>query len=133
MPNLGELVQSQIRIEQAKNRVLFEERLAGFMERAQAIIDTHMATSFPDAHYVVKLSVEGGTKYLKIVRREFMKDNPAQSYRQGASVHAFVNTTNGDVLKPATWKAPAKHARGNIFDGSYGCASMGPYGPAYLR
>jgi hypothetical protein len=35
----------------------------------------------------------------------------------------------GDLLKPATWKAPAKHARGNIIDGS---ARFGVYGPEYL-
>lgn len=35
----------------------------------------------------------------------------------------------GDLLKPATWKAPAKHARGNIIDGT---ARFGVYGPEYL-
>lgn len=35
----------------------------------------------------------------------------------------------GDLLKPATWKAPAKHARGNIVDGS---AKYGVHGPSYL-
>ena len=35
----------------------------------------------------------------------------------------------GDLLKAATWKAPAKHARGNIIDGT---AKYGVYGPEYL-
>lgn len=35
----------------------------------------------------------------------------------------------GDLLKPASWKAPAKHARGNILDGT---ARYGIYGPEYL-
>ena len=35
----------------------------------------------------------------------------------------------GDLLKPATWKAPAKHARGNIIDGT---ARYSTYGPEYL-
>jgi len=35
----------------------------------------------------------------------------------------------GDLLKAATWKAPAKHARGNIIDGT---AKYGMYGPDYL-
>jgi hypothetical protein len=35
----------------------------------------------------------------------------------------------GDLLKPATWKAPAKHSRGNIIDGT---AKYGVYGPSYL-
>ena len=51
----------------------------------------------------------------------------------GSSAWAFVDIKTGDVLKPASWKAPAKHARGNIFDKSNGLGSIGPYGPAYLR
>ena len=35
----------------------------------------------------------------------------------------------GDLLKAATWKAPAKHARGNIIDGT---ARYSTYGPEYL-
>jgi hypothetical protein len=35
----------------------------------------------------------------------------------------------GDLLKAASWKAPAKHARGNILDGT---ARYGVYGPEYL-
>ena len=37
------------------------------------------------------------------------------------------------VLLPASWKAPAKHARGNIFDDDNGLRTMGPYGPGYIR
>ena len=36
----------------------------------------------------------------------------------------------GDLLKPASWKAPAKHARGNIIDGT---AKWGVYGPEYIQ
>jgi hypothetical protein len=36
----------------------------------------------------------------------------------------------GDLLKPATYKAPAKHARGNIIDGT---AKYGVYGPDYIK
>jgi hypothetical protein len=32
----------------------------------------------------------------------------------------------GDLLKPATWKAPAKHARGNIIDGTARYTTSGP-------
>ena len=68
-------------------------------------------------------SVEPGSRYLKIV-----KDNGTQRM-----VFSFVDKKNGDVLKPASWRAPAKHARGNIFDAKNGLGSIGPYGPAYLR
>jgi hypothetical protein len=32
------------------------------------------------------------------------------------SVHAFYDIKNGDVLKAAGWKAPAKHVRFNLLD-----------------
>jgi hypothetical protein len=46
--------------------------------------------------------------------------------------YGFIDLKNGDLLKSASWKAPAMHARGNIFnqDMLSGC---GPYGMAYLK
>jgi hypothetical protein len=38
----------------------------------------------------------------------------------------------GDIMKPANWNAPAKHARGNVFL-SYTWGSAGKYGMEYLR
>ena len=48
-------------------------------------------------------------------------------------IHSFIDTQTGDVLKPATWKAPAKHPRGNIFDEWNGLKYVNHYGPQYLR
>lgn len=61
-----------------------------------------------------------GKKYIRVVEN-------------GGSAFLFVDRTTGDVLKPASWKAPAKHARGNIFDQTKGLGQIGMYGPAYLR
>lgn len=46
------------------------------------------------------------------------------------SAFCFVDLSNGDILKSAGWKAPAKGARGNIKNGA---ADVGPYGAAYKR
>jgi hypothetical protein len=58
---------------------------------------------------------------------------------QGTSCWGFISRVDGDLkgspikkgdlLKAATWKAPAKHSRGNIMDGT---ARYGVYGPEYL-
>ena len=64
-----------------------------------------------------------GTRYMKVICET----------SGSASVHCFVDKKNGDVLLPHNWKAPAKHARGNIFDSKNGLGSMGEFGPAYLR
>lgn len=66
-----------------------------------------------------EFSFKKGRKYVKVIYNN--------------SVHSFVDMKSGDVLKPASWKAPAKKARGNIYDDNYGLGSMGPHGPAYLR
>ena len=60
-----------------------------------------------------------GSRYIKIIR--------------GGSVHCFIDRTNGDVLKAASWSAPAKHARGNIWKDDNGLGCMGEYGASYLR
>ena len=49
------------------------------------------------------------------------------------SVHSFVNRESGDVFKPASWNAPAKHARGNINSEQNGAEALSEYGIRYLR
>ena len=52
-----------------------------------------------------KFYIESGRKYHKIV----METNG-----QSRSVHAFVDKKTGEVYKPASFKAPAKHVRFNL-------------------
>ena len=49
-----------------------------------------------------------GKKYLKVTREEY---NEKTGYWNDTTVHAFVDKKTGDVFKPASWKAPAKHIR----------------------
>jgi len=68
------------------------------------------------------------------------KGNKFIKMMHGSSVWGFVSMVDGnhlgvpikkgDLMKPASWKAPAKHSRGNIFDGT---ATYGMYGPNYLK
>lgn len=67
--------------------------------------------------------VNFGRRYARIVSY-----NGVQRHAYG-----FVNLENGDVLKSASWKTPAKHARGNIFNDDNGAGAIGPYGVNYLR
>tara|TARA_Y100000768_G_scaffold383328_1_gene365267 strand:- start:1163 stop:1477 length:315 start_codon:yes stop_codon:yes gene_type:complete len=72
------------------------------------------------------LSVSKGKKYMKIIDE--------------GSVWGFVSmwegvykgslVCKGDLLKAASWNSPAKHSRGNIFDGS---DSWNFFGPNYLN
>jgi len=52
-----------------------------------------------------------GKKYYKVTREEY---DEKTGYWRDTTVHAFVGLTQenlGDVFKPASWKAPAKHVR----------------------
>ena len=57
--------------------------------------------------------VYSGKKYYKIVQQQFETWEGSKYYGQyrDASVHAFVNKKTGQVFKPASWQAPAKHVR----------------------
>ena len=50
------------------------------------------------SHDPCKFSITTGRKYHKILDRK-------------GSVHAFVNKQTGELYKPASWNAPAKHVR----------------------
>ena len=52
-----------------------------------------------------------GKKYYKVTREEY---DEKTGYWRDTTVHAFGGLTKenlGDVFKPASWKAPAKHVR----------------------
>jgi hypothetical protein len=55
--------------------------------------------------YKKVFQVEGGRKFDKITYR---------CYGQ-TSVFCFIDKATGDILKSASWRAPAKGARGSIF------------------
>lgn len=96
----------------------FDTRFNVFFLGCIDINHEYMSHSFPNQKKD-EFSFKKGRRYMKVIR--------------DGSVHCFVDTKNGDVLKAASWSAPAKHARGNIFDTKNGLSWMGEYGPAYLR
>jgi len=55
---------------------------------------------------------EEGARYIKFLRQ----DRSLEGELGSKSVHTFIDKTNGDILKAATYKAPAKNGvRGNLF------------------
>ena len=62
---------------------------------------------------LMKFKVYSGKKYYKIVQQEFETWEGSKYYGKyrDASVHAFVDKKPGQVFKPASWAAPAKHVR----------------------
>lgn len=92
-----------------------------WLAAAQAVSDAYTAKNFSDLRNDV-LSIEPGRKYAKVVRESY------------GSRHAFcfIDLATGDILKAASWRAPAKHPRGNIFAPNP-TAGIGSYGADYLR
>jgi len=59
---------------------------------------------------LTKFVIKTGRKYYKIMQHEFDTFQDRNEYREG-SVHAFVDKNTGEVFKPASYNAPAKHVR----------------------
>jgi len=79
----------------------------------------------------VTFSVDGGTKYIKVksfesrINTEYNDDGTTTKtlvHDTRGSIHCFVESTTGDIYKPATWRAPYNKGkncvRGNIYDAS---------------
>ena len=100
----------------------FATALTSFVALAQAKIDAGY-TSLPEYHPTLSIGPRG-RRYARIVRTDGGTSR---------SVHCFVDRTNGNVLKAAGWKGPAKHARGNIFNADGGSSGVSQYGGTYLN
>lgn len=71
----------------------------------------------------VYFSAEAGKKYIRIV----------ESYHGSRSVYCFLDM-EGNIYKSATWKAPAKHVRGSLFDKDFSLnIGLDTYGARYLK
>jgi hypothetical protein len=91
------------------NNDYFNRSLSDWLNRVQTIINKERNA---------KVSIcPSGRKYTKIV------DNNG--------VFCFIDNSNGDVLMAASWRSPAKHARGNIYH--IGQEGVNAYGANYLK
>jgi len=97
----------------------FGDRFDEFMVRINNFLK---ADVYPNR----KITFTTGGKYIKVIDDKYGDG-------ESCSVYAFIDKSSGDLLKPASWKAPAKHARSNIFNEDYGMSACGYYGVAYLR
>ena len=54
-----------------------------------------------------------------ITGKKFAKIAVGYVSNEGRSVYCFIDLSNGDILKAAGWKSPAKGKRGSIFNEGY--------------
>jgi hypothetical protein len=82
-----------------------ESALIAYVVRLQEAISADFAANYPNVP-VTALSIAPGRRYAKIV---------ATDSSGSRSARCFVDVTTGDILKAASWSAPAKNfARGNV-------------------
>ena len=61
-------------------------------------LEANYNSRYPDSSSPVKFETSVGRKYIKILQ-------------VNGGVHAFIDKKTGEVYKPASWRAPAKHVR----------------------
>ena len=83
-------------VEQLYQRSIPEMVLDWTKELVKRLQEDYDSNNYTSDRY--KFEIETGRKYHKI-------------YAKNQGVHAFVNKTTGEVFKPASYKAPAKHVR----------------------
>jgi hypothetical protein len=115
-----------------KTRAEFEEALENFRATAEAVVREHFVRNdytFAKPNVVI---LSRGRKYVKLARTE--SDPETGENRGQTMVHCFVEIETGSIFKPASYKAPAKHARGCIYTSDHGRESMSPEGHIhYMR
>jgi len=84
----------------------FPENTKYYQEQLNAILD--------GTANLYKFDYSVGKKYIKVFNLQYSEAcdyyNRPAGYRQG-SVTAFIDRSTGEVYKPASWRAPAKHVR----------------------
>ena len=97
----------------------FDEALDNFVNVVQQMINDHYRNDLPNLK-TPTITVDRGNRYTKIVvNGEHQK-----------RVYCFIDK-NGDILKSASWRAPAKGVRGNIYVPSADAITL--YGARYDR
>ena len=124
------------------NRVT-EQEMTELLERIQHLMDGSVNVNCNYGQYKVRLrggQINPKAKYIAI---DSFTQGPDGVSESGNGVFCFVaaednhskavgTVKKGDILKCATYKAPAKHARGSIYDDHKGMKGMAWTGPHYL-
>lgn len=100
----------------------FDMRLAKYMEVVHGLNQQYYKDFgfTEDVCGSIAVSAKDGSKLTKVM--------------VGKRIHTFIDQSNGDILKAATWKAPAKNGvRGNIFSLDCGASVITHFGARYLK
>jgi hypothetical protein len=111
--------------EKSEKYVKTNSAVRSFVEKVEKLRLDYYTASLPSLP-IAPIKVDVGNKFIRL-----WADNSCWGFisrvdgmLKGAPIR------KGDLLKPATFKSPAKHSRGNIMDGT---AQYGVYSPSYMK
>lgn len=104
------------------NALSFESAMERFLDHAQSLVSDSEGPSYPDNCRTILVAEKGGRKYVRIIRT-----NEEGTRR---SAYCFIRKEDGAILKPASWKGPAKGVRGSIY--AEQITGVTPYGCVYF-
>ncbi len=96
-----------------------------FIEVVQADQQKYYQTRFPSLN-VPAISLEFGSKFIRVVLTDIGSNHSSR-------VFCFIEKATGNVLKSATYKAPAKGVRGNILAHDPSKYGVNTYGANYFQ
>ena len=91
----------------SKNGLSFNDAMDNLLLQIQVAYDNWSKFNTK----TLDLTLKPGRKFIKVVEGNRVWGFVAKV----DGVHKGVPMLKGDILKAATWRAPAKHSRGNIF------------------
>lgn len=103
------------------------DQLENFRFTLESAFCKNKEKSNPEGKCIPFVKLEMGKKNCRVVKGEIHGSQECHT-----SAYCFIDLANGDILKPASYKAPAKGKRGNILEANP-LSCCGPYGIKYLR
>lgn len=111
----------------------FQTALSTFIARWQGMMNDYYRMNYSTLP-IPTIAVMKGRKFARIVRQEGSGSQSSIGFValvDGAVEGVAVK--QGDILRSASWNAPAKHTRGSIFAPDGGMNAVTPYGVRGLR
>ena len=100
--------------------MIVDQKIVQAVQSLCKAVENNYYKQYPDG--TCNLSYDAGRRYIKII----------QNHVGNTSVHAFVDAKTGDLLKAASWNAPAKGVRFNLLTDMKKLEQIADYAGSYL-
>jgi hypothetical protein len=110
--------------------MITEAQIADFANAVSAKILEHYKKSLKGSYQSI---IDGTFNHAHVgysIGKKYARLMVPNGSNLNGSCFCFVDMSNGNILKSASWSTPAKGARGHI---SNGANDVSPYGAAYKR